>query len=280
LAGGGQRGSRDCGSSAQRATPSPHALPPQFAKLARRGALILFEGADRCGKSTQARRLAEALGAVFADAAAPAPPPGDAGGAPPAPDAGAPPGAVLLRFPDRTTVIGGQLNAYLAAGAELDDRAVHLLFSANRWERAGAIVAALRAGTHVVLDRYALSGVAFSAAKPGLSLPWCAAPDDGLPAPDVVLYVSLPPDDAAARGGFGAERYETPAMQAAVRGTFAAVKELVTGGCAGTVWADVDGRGSIEDVAARVRAPADAAVARAAAGAPLRALWDGRVLLQ
>lgn len=249
--------------------------------MSRRGALILFEGADRCGKSTQARRLAAALGAVFADE------PSAAGGggagslasdaAGDAAAASAPPGAVLMRFPDRTTVIGAQLNAYLAAGAELDDRAVHLLFSANRWERAGAVLAALRRGTHVVMDRYALSGVAFSAAKPGLGVPWCAAPDDGLPAPDVVLCMALPPEDAAARGGFGAERYETPAMQAAVRESFGAVRALVAA-CEGTRWEDVDGRGSVEDVAARVRGPADAAVARAAAGAPLRALWDGRVL--
>ncbi len=34
-----------------------------FRDMARRGALILFEGVDRCGKTTQARKLAEALNA-------------------------------------------------------------------------------------------------------------------------------------------------------------------------------------------------------------------------
>jgi dTMP kinase len=29
--------------------------------MAKRGALILFEGVDRCGKTTQAKKLAEAL---------------------------------------------------------------------------------------------------------------------------------------------------------------------------------------------------------------------------
>ena len=37
---------------------------------------------------------------------------------------------------DRTTTIGKMINAYLTEEAELDDRAVHLLFSANRWEAA------------------------------------------------------------------------------------------------------------------------------------------------
>ncbi len=44
----------------------------------------------------------------------------------------------LVRLPrdaDRETAIGAQINAYLTNAADLDDRAVHLLFSANRWEK-------------------------------------------------------------------------------------------------------------------------------------------------
>lgn len=75
-----------------------------------RGAFILFEGVDRCGKTTQAKRLVERLNAL-----------GRA--------------AVFMNFPDRGTAIGKQINAYLSQAEELDDRAVHLLFSANRWEK-------------------------------------------------------------------------------------------------------------------------------------------------
>jgi thymidylate kinase len=35
---------------------------------------------------------------------------------------------------DRTTEIGKMIDAYLKNTAEMDDRAIHLLFSANRWE--------------------------------------------------------------------------------------------------------------------------------------------------
>ena len=41
----------------------------------------------------------------------------------------------LWRFPDRTTVIGQMIDGYLASNVELDDAAVHLLFSSNRWEK-------------------------------------------------------------------------------------------------------------------------------------------------
>ena len=43
--------------------------------------------------------------------------------------------AELWRFPDRTTAIGRMIDAYLTCKAEADDAAMHLLFSAKRWEK-------------------------------------------------------------------------------------------------------------------------------------------------
>lgn len=37
---------------------------------------------------------------------------------------------------DRTTPIGQMINSYLQQSSELEDRAIHLLFAANRWEAA------------------------------------------------------------------------------------------------------------------------------------------------
>lgn len=71
----------------------------------------------------------------------------------------------------------------------------------------------------MLCDRYAFSGVAFSAAK-GLPLAWCRASDVGLPAPDLTLFLDLAPEVAAARGGYGEERYEKEALQARVRTLF------------------------------------------------------------
>ncbi|KAK8669632.1 hypothetical protein V6N13_107057 [Hibiscus sabdariffa] len=65
----------------------------------------------------------------------------------------------------------------------------------------------LKAGTTLIVDRYSYSGVAFSSAK-GLDFEWCKAPEIGLIAPDLVLYLDIPPEKAAERGGYGDERYE------------------------------------------------------------------------
>jgi dTMP kinase len=98
---------------------------------ARRGALILFEGVDRCGKTTQAKMLVDALVAE-----------------------GKP--SVFMRFPgahsvytsycpntatitpphaDRETGIGSIVNKYLSSELDADDHSIHLLFSSNRWEK-------------------------------------------------------------------------------------------------------------------------------------------------
>ncbi|KAI0642370.1 thymidylate kinase [Trametes meyenii] len=162
-----------------------------------RGTLIVVEGLDRSGKSTQTALLAER----FKTAGLP---------------------VRLVRFPDRTTPIGKMIDSYLRSESEMDDRAIHLLFSANRWELAPSIIDSLNAGTTVICDRYAFSGIAFSAAKnkPGMSYEWCRAPDIGLPAPDLTLFLDVSPEKARARGNFGAERYENADLQERVEHVF------------------------------------------------------------
>lgn len=78
------------------------------------------------------------------------------------------------------------------------------------------------AGTTVVVDRYYYSGCVYSAAKnnPSLDLNWARQPEIGLPRPDVCLFLDISSEDAAKRGGFGEERYETKKIQDRVRELF------------------------------------------------------------
>ncbi|KAG0220311.1 thymidylate kinase-domain-containing protein [Mortierella sp. GBAus27b] len=177
-----------------------------------RGRFILLEGCDRAGKSTQCAMLVAALQAKGHS-------------------------VELCKFPDRTTAIGQMINAYLTNAKELDDRAIHLLFSANRWEAMQTMKRKLQAGTHLVVDRYAYSGVAFSTAK-GLDLQWCKNPDRGLVRPDITFFLDLPTAEAEKRGGFGEERYEKRELQEKVRSVFLQLK--------GKEWVMVDARNSVE----------------------------------
>ncbi|XP_008798519.2 thymidylate kinase isoform X2 [Phoenix dactylifera] len=184
-----------------------------------RGALIVLEGLDRSGKTSQCSRLVSHLEGKGISVEA-------------------------WRFPDRKTDIGTMISSYLANISQLDDQAVHLLFSANRWEKRLSMETKLRSGTTIVVDRYSYSGVAFSAAK-GLDIEWCKAPETGLIAPDLVIYLDLPPEEAAKRGGYGTERYEQLEFQRNVAQQYQKLRD--------STWKVVDAQLPVEDLEMQLR---------------------------
>lgn len=97
-------------------------------KMTTRGMLIVFEGLDRSGKSTQVKLLHEALNSIGHK-------------------------AEIWRYPNRTTSIGKLINNYLNKEIEMEDHAVHLLFSANRWDTVDKMKDALNNGVNLILDR-------------------------------------------------------------------------------------------------------------------------------
>ncbi|KAK4107588.1 hypothetical protein N656DRAFT_503246 [Canariomyces notabilis] len=162
-----------------------------------RGALVVLEGLDRSGKTTQVKLLEQRFVELGRK-------------------------VKVMRFPDRTTPIGQMIDSYLKSQVDMDDHVIHLLFSANRWEAAKTITSLLHSGTTVLCDRYYYSGIVYSAAKqnPTLTLSWARAPELGLPRPDLVIFLDLDESQARARGGWGGEVYEKGAMQRRVRELF------------------------------------------------------------
>lgn len=76
----------------------------------KRGLFIVFEGLDRCGKTTQVNLLHDHCKSHNID-------------------------AFPIDFPLRTTPIGSLIDGYLKNQTTFPDEAIHLLFSANRWEK-------------------------------------------------------------------------------------------------------------------------------------------------
>jgi dTMP kinase len=56
-------------------------------------------------------------------------------------------------------------------------------------------------------------------------LQWCKFPDSGLIAPDVVLYLDMPLEEASKRGEYGGERYEKLEFQKEVSNVYSKLKE-------------------------------------------------------
>lgn len=167
-----------------------------------------------------------------------------------------------IRFPTRSSAIGRLINTYLTdtTSTDISDEAVHLLFSANRWEQSASITAKLESGCTLVCDRYAHSGAAYSIAKL-LDEDWCKACDSGLPAPDCIIYLDIAPQDAAGRGDYGGERYEKIGFQKEVRGAF---MDLMADDAQADVpipWHIVNAMESVEAVQAQIAAIAEAVVA-------------------
>uniref|UniRef100_A0A1A7X5X5 Thymidylate kinase n=1 Tax=Iconisemion striatum TaxID=60296 RepID=A0A1A7X5X5_9TELE len=210
----------------------------------KRGALIVLEGVDRAGKTTQCKKLVQAL---------------QVSGRP----------AEMMRFPDRTTTIGQLISAYLEKKSDLEDHTVHLLFSANRWELVPLMKKKLDQGITLVVDRYAFSGVAFTSAKPGFCMDWCMKPDVGLPKPDLVMFLQLSPAEAALRGQFGNERYETSVFQKSVQQKFEQLMKDPS-----VNWKVIDASQNVEDVHDDIRNHS-LNVINAAENTPLGELWKG-----
>ena len=141
--------------------------------MATRGKIIVIEGTDKAGKTSQSRMLAETLkvsGKV----------------------------CVILDFPDYTTPIGMEIKAFLEGKRDYLPEVKHLLFSANRWEKKKEIESMLENGTIIVMNRYWQSNLVYGVAN-GMDINWLLRLDKGLPKEDIVLVILVNPNISAKR---------------------------------------------------------------------------------
>ncbi len=186
------------------------------------GRLIALEGIDGCGKSTQARLLAERLGA-------------------------------LLTFEPGATALGVSLRALLLDPHRpaVAERTEALLMAADRAEHVADVVRpALERGEWVVTDRYSASTLAYQGYGRGLDLgeltlliEWATG---GL-APDLTVLVAVDPALGVARRSGSVE----DRMEAAGDGFRQRVADGYRhlAGQGDTPWLVVDGSRTIDEVA-------------------------------
>jgi dTMP kinase len=188
---------------------------------------IALEGGEGSGKSTQARLLADALGAV------------------------------LTREPGGTPV-GERIRAVLLDPRvdALDPRAEVLLLAADRAQHMASVVApALDAGRAVVSDRSAWSSLAYQGFGRGLPLDELRRVSDWALQgrwPDLAVLVVVPDEVAAARlarAGRAADRFESEdeSFHRRIGEGFQQLAAAEPGR-----WAVVDGDATVEEVARRV----------------------------
>ncbi len=193
------------------------------------GRLIVFEGADASGKSTQARRLAERLGAD-------------------------------LTFQFGATAIGAAIRSILldSAHSELDDRAEALLVIADKAQHVAEIVGpALERGETVVSDRFTASTSAYQGYGRGLDLAGLDAmmrfATHGIE-PDLTVLLDVPWSVARIRLGDKMDRIEGAGadFHTRVRDGYLAMAAADPGR-----WVVVDADGTVDEIAERVDAAVD-----------------------
>jgi dTMP kinase len=138
------------------------------------GRLIVFEGIDGCGKSTQIERLAVRLREAGHE-------------------------VVQTREPTDGEH-GRKIRGLAKSGGDVPHDEELRWFIADRREHVGGVIApALAAGKIVLSDRYFLSTVAYQGARGSDPAALLAASEAEFPLPDLALLFLLPPEEGLAR---------------------------------------------------------------------------------
>lgn len=138
-----------------------------------RGRLIVFEGLDGSGKTTQAFMLVEALNRR----------------------------GVKAEYTCEPTYgrVGDLIRLHVSKLKSRKPVYEALLFAADRYEHISKeVMPKLRKGVIVVSDRYVYSSLAYQGAG-GLSLEWLKSVNFFAPKPDLTIYLDVPADEALAR---------------------------------------------------------------------------------
>lgn len=135
-----------------------------------KGKIIVFEGIDKAGKTTQAKLLEKKLGSK----------------------------CVRIDFPDYSTPVGKEIKQFLDGKRNYPDEVKMMLLSANRWEKKGEIEKMVSKGTTVIMNRYYQSNLVYGISK-GLKLDWLLSLDKGLPKADLVIVIDIRPKTLVSR---------------------------------------------------------------------------------
>ena len=135
-----------------------------------KGKIIVFEGIDKAGKTTQAKLLEKKLGGK----------------------------CVRIDFPDYSTPVGKEIKQFLDGKRNYPDEVKMMLLSANRWEKKGEIEKIVSKGTTVIMNRYYQSNLVYGISK-GLKLNWLLSLDKGLPKADLVIVIDIRPNTLVSR---------------------------------------------------------------------------------
>ena len=189
-----------------------------------RGRFIVFEGGDGSGKSTQAKLLAEALGAHLTRE----------------------PGGTPISEQIRDLVLDPK-------NAELHERTEALLMAASRAQHVAEFIEPrLRAGESVITDRFIASSLAYQGVGRQLGVDAVARVNEmalGGLVPDVTVLLDVPAVAATSRIDRDLDRIEQASLSVVVADCYRTFAQQDPAG-----WLVIEASGSIEEIHDRIYA--------------------------
>ncbi|MGN6624332.1 MAG: dTMP kinase [Candidatus Nitrosocosmicus sp.] len=132
------------------------------------GKIVVIEGLDKSGKTTQSRLLYNFYSNNY-------------------------PGKIsLLNFPDYTTRIGKEIELFLHGKVNYTNQVKHILLSANRWEKKSEIEQLREKNKLLIINRYYQSNLVYGVAN-DMNFDWLFNLDKGLPKEDIVIVLDIDP---------------------------------------------------------------------------------------
>ncbi len=144
--------------------------------------IIAIEGSDQAGKKTQTAMLAKALKSQKIK-------------------------TTVFDFPDYSTVIGKEIDAYLHGKRKFPPEIIHYLYAANRWEKVEEIKKSAAKNSILIMNRYYHSNIVYGIAN-GLKEKWLESLDVGVPKSDLVIVLDVSQTESFSRKKSKRDKFE------------------------------------------------------------------------
>ncbi len=166
------------------------------------GKLIVVEGIDKSGKSTQGKMLVDFLNSKDRD-------------------------TVFCSEPTYENPVGLLIRNWLNGEVEIySGEAIAMLYTADRYEDLKTrALPALESGKNVVMDRYVLSTIVYQSVLYGVDIEWIKKLNKFAKKPDLTIFIDIPAEESIKRAGKNADRHEKLEKMENVRQGYLEFKE-------------------------------------------------------
>jgi dTMP kinase len=139
------------------------------------GKIIVLEGIDKSGKTTQSKLLVDYISSTTSHK------------------------AVQMNFPNYSTFSGIEIHRHLKGQTVYNPHALHVLFTLNRYEEKPVIERLLDEGSIIVMNRYYQSNIIYGLADGITRHEWLESLDGQMPQANLIIILDISVEESMSR---------------------------------------------------------------------------------